>query len=147
MLIRIQATKFLFWSFRNNQLPTSHWTLPRASIIHRTTPTWTQVNLQSYPRANPAFWRHHSPESPAVQYPWHHFEALSNNRRVLRLQSRRLFSPTLKTCKTHALMVDSYEIPCNLDHHTINHVCYNKFAHEDRAATQFSRIPHPSQGL
>ena len=102
MLTRVQTTKFFFWSFRNNQLPPSYQTLLRAFIVPRITPTRTQVNLQSsatqsYPRANPPFRRHHSPESPAVQHPQLHPKSLSNNRLNLRLQSRRFFSPMLKT--------------------------------------------------
>ena len=115
MLARIQATKSLFWSFCNKQLSLSHRTLPRASTVHRITPAWTQVNLQSsasYLRANPQFWRHHFPESQIVQHSRLYPEALSKNHRDLQLQSRYLFSPTLKTCNAHALKVDSYEIFC-----------------------------------
>jgi len=56
MLTRVQATKFLFESFRYNQLPLSHQTLSRASILLRITPgkpkSTSKVSPLRYPGAN-----------------------------------------------------------------------------------------------
>jgi len=78
------------------------------------------VNLQNsatqnHPGAKPPSQRHHPPESPTVQHPRLQPEVPSNNCRDLHLQSRRLSSPTLKTCNDHALrrtLMNNDEISC-----------------------------------
>jgi len=49
MLTRVKATKFFFWSFRNNQLSPSHHTLLREATVPIITPSWAKSTSKASP--------------------------------------------------------------------------------------------------